>query len=108
MWAALSVFSSPLGHQGQGGCPALTVYLDCVRSRVAAWIGMSPVPRNTVKQVLTVNSDRLVQIKCNLTRLRRGSSFLISPEEEEEGEGKNFFPKSVTGSYMGQSPAQRH
>ena len=69
---------------------------------------MSPVPRNTVKQVLTVNSDRLVQIKCNLTRLRRGSSFLKSPGEEEEGEVKNFFPKSVTGSFMGQSPAQRH
>ena len=69
---------------------------------------MSPVPRNTVKQVLTVNSDKLVQIKCNLTHLRRGSSFLKSPGEEEEGEGKNFFPKSVTGSFMGQSPAQRH
>jgi len=96
------------GSSGSGGlpCPRRTLY--CVLSRAAAWIGMSPVPRNTVKQVLLVNRDRLVQIKCNLTCLRRGSSFLISPGEEEEGEGKYFLPRSVTGSYKGQSPAQRH
>jgi hypothetical protein len=41
--------------------------------------------RSTVKQVLTVNSDRLVQIKWILPHLRRRSSFLISPGEEGEG-----------------------
>ena len=32
VWVALSVFSSPLGHEGQGSHPALTVHLDCVKA----------------------------------------------------------------------------